>query len=307
MGVIDIVIVLAFIFGAYIGYQRGFFKEINDLFIVFIASFLSGKISDILFGMLYKFFPFLNFYGKSEGLKSINIILWKLIFYVIIIMLIMLLIRKLYVKFKIEDKITDTMVEANVITRILGIVISIPLMIVLLFNIMLVGLSPNFNLTSINNSKFACFILEKTPVLSKENKNLYENQKYIIKRINEDDNTINGYKKINNDIVNNIIKTNLVSEDKILFLKKKNKLVGKRKKENNQETKEDLDNNSSSNENSNSKEDNNESETNNSQISDDSEEESEVIEEEKISNDESVDTTEDIDKTNYCEDFPEEC
>jgi len=307
MGVIDIVIILVFIFGAYIGYQRGFIKEISDFVLVFIASFLSGKISDMLFGMLYKFFPFFNFYGKSEGLKAINIILWKLILYVIIIMLIILLIRKLYVKFKIKNKIMDTMVEANLVTRILGIVISIPLMMVLLFNILLVGLAPNFNLTSINNSKFVCFILEKTPVLSRENKNLYENQKYIIKRINEDDNTLNGYKNVNNDIVNNIIKTKLVSEDKILFLKKENKLVGNRKKEDNKEIKEELDNNSSSNENFNLKEENNKSETNNNEISDDVEEESEVIVEEKIHTDESVDITEDIDKTNYCEDFPEEC
>ncbi len=330
MGVIDIIIILVFVFGGYLGYQRGFIKGLSDFVVLFVTSFLAGKISDLLFGMLYKIFPFFNFSGKSEGLKAINIILWKLILYILIIIIMIFLIRKFYIKFKIKNKIMDSMIEANMITKIFGVVISIPLTLILLFNIMLVGLSPNFNLTSVNDSKLASTIMEKTPVLSKENINLYRNQKYIIERINEDDNTIENYKNINNDIVNNIINTSLVSEDKIEFLEKKNKLIGTRKelKENNKDAEEALDSssNNSSDDTLNSTEDTKsyENEVDDNQEDDNQEDdnqkyydlstqeedyidESDVIIEEEIPGGEFDDSAEENEEIDYCEEFPGDC
>lgn len=229
MGIIDILIIVVLIFGIYLGYRNALFKELSDLVILFISSIVSGLISRLLFNGLYKFLPFFNFSGDAKGLKSINIIFWQLILYVIILFIVILIIKKIYVKTGIEEKIKDTMVESNIITRLLGLIVSPLLMIVLMFNVILVLLTPNFNLEIVNNSKGASIIMEKTPILSSQNNKIYANEKYIIKRINKSDNKDSNYKKVNNDIINNMVSTTLISKEKINILSKKNKLVGKRK------------------------------------------------------------------------------
>ena len=68
--------------------------------------------------------------------------------------------------------------------------------------------------------------MERTPILSQINSNLYENEKFIIDKLNEDDITPDNFETVNEDIISNIIETELVSEDKIENLG--DKLVGKR-------------------------------------------------------------------------------
>lgn len=255
MGIVDIIIVLIIIFGIYIGWQHGIIKQISDLIILMFASFISGKISDKLFGLLYKYLPFLNFKGKAEGLKSINIIFWKIMLYLACILLIIYIISVIFKKTKLEEKISNSMVEAGGLSKILGAVLSIPLTLLLIFNLSLILLSPNFNLKVIASSKLSSLVLKKTPVLSRQNINLYSNQIYIIKRINEEDNTYENYETVNEDIINNILQTKLVSNEIIEELKNDNKLVGTRK-ENVQDNTED-DNNSDSSDNKNSNKNNN--------------------------------------------------
>ncbi len=229
MGIIDILIIVVIVFGMYLGYRNALFKELSDFIILFIGSIVSGLISRLLFNGLYKFLPFFNFYGNAKGLKSINIIFWQLILYVLILFIIISIIKRIYVKTGIEEKIKDSMVESNIITRLLGLIVSPLLMVTLMFNVILVFLAPNFNLEILNNSKGASMIMEKMPILSSQNNKTYVNEKYIIKRINKSDNKDSNYKKVNNDIINNMVSTDLISKDKINVLNKKNKLVGKRK------------------------------------------------------------------------------
>lgn len=241
MGIFDVLIILIFIFGIYLGYQSGFIKQLNDLVILFIVSFIAGRLSNFLYGLLYKYFPFFNFIGKSEGIKSINIILWKLILYLLIIFIIMHIIKKVYVKTKLEDRLTNSILSTSFISRILGAILSMPLMILLLFNIILVLMSPNFNLNSLNNSKLANTLIEKTPILAKENLNLYYNQKYIIDKLNEEEITKENYEAVNEDIIDNILKTKLISEDKMDTLRQQEKLLGTRKDKKTSSNKENCD------------------------------------------------------------------
>ena len=307
---VDLFIIVIFIFGVYLGWQSGFFKQLNDLIILFISSFLAGWISDFLFGVLYKFFPFFNFSGKSEGLKSINIILWKLILYVFVIFFIIALVRNIYIKYKIEDKINDSIYDSNLTSKILGTLISFPLMIILSFNITLVLLSPNFNLVGVNNSKLASIIITKTPILSEENSNLYKNQNYIIKRINKEDNNIDNYKNVNSDIIKYMIKTNLISKGKIDKLKKDDKLLGKRiiRKINDDEAvDEDIYENESE---ENTVTDQEKINIDNKEEHEEEQEEYDYIDEEDVVDDDFIqeDIIEGYDETNdFCSYFPEEC
>ncbi len=230
MGVIDLIIILFFIYGIYSGWQSGFLKMISNFIVLLITTLIAGKLSDIMFGVLYKFLPFFNFSGKTEGLKSVNIIVWKIILYILIFAIILTLIESLSVKFKIKEKITDSMINVSIIGKVFGSIFSVPLVFTLVFNAILILLIPFLNLKILFDSKISNMVMTKTPILSKANRNLYNNQTYIINRINKKDNTNKGYKKVNKDIVENMLDTNLVSKEIIETLEENNKLLGTRKK-----------------------------------------------------------------------------
>lgn len=226
MGVFDGVIILIILLGIYIGFQQGFIKQFLDLIILFLSSFISGIISKPLSDILYNILPFFNFMGKVQGLKSLNIILWRVLIYIIVIILIANLISKILKKTTIQDKITDTMVEANFISRVIGAIVSIPLMLVFIFNVLIVLMLPNMNLRFVSNSNFANIILKNIPVLSNQNSALYKSEVYAIERLNEEDNNIEEYSIVNDDIIEYILKTKLASDSKIEKLMAENKLLG---------------------------------------------------------------------------------
>ncbi len=313
MEIVNIVVIALLLFGVYLGYQRGLLKELTDFLILFLSSLLSGKLSDILVGLLYKYIPFLNFNGKSEGLKSINIIFWKLVLYLLLLVVIIFIFNKIINKTKLSSKILDSMVETNLINKVLGALVSVPLILTFIFNISLILSSPNFNFVSLNNSKLVYVIMTKTSVLSRENMNLYANERYVIKRINEEDNTILNYKNVNDDIIKYMLKTKLIDDDKMKDLEKLNKLLGIRKEKDsnnvNNESNDDTENLNSS-----SKEEdsyNNDSEEYDSNETDDSSsyEESDYESSGDVYEDDSEDAEieEDEDDIDYCDQFPGDC
>lgn len=311
MGIIDIIIIVILLFGIYFGYKKGLLKQFTDFLILFISSFVSGRLSDILVAKLYNVVPFFNFFGKSEGLKSINIIFWKLILYLILIVIIILVLRLLINKTNLQSKILDSMVETTFSSKILGMVISIPLMIVFLFDIIILLSSPNFNLVCIYNSKVAYTIMTKNPILGRQNINLYANERYIIKRINEDDNNVENYKIINNDIINNFLKTKLVSKETVNDLENRNKLLGERRIKSKESDESSVENESKNNESSTNDENTSSDTLNDNNSNDDFEEdENEMQEEQVIDSDEEYDSddgTDSDDGDDYCNQFPDEC
>ena len=228
MGIFDCLIVLIIILGIYMGYQHGIVKQLADLVILFASSFVAAIVSKILGNALYGILPFFNFTGKAQGLKSINIVLWRLLIYVFLIMIIIAIIKKVMILTKVSEKVSDTMVESNFISRILGAVCAVPLMILLMFNVLMVLLLPNVNLTFVNNSKFSTMILEKMPVLSKKTSSIYGSEKQIIERINKEDNTKENLEKVNEDIIQILLDSNAVSDDKLEKLREDNRLLGTR-------------------------------------------------------------------------------
>ena len=225
----NVIVVLIFLFFIYNGYKEGALRQVVNLLIYFISSVIAGFISDITVGFLYSYLPFLNFIGKSEGLKAINIIFWKLVIYALMVFGLVFLIKKLLLKTKIEDKLIDNEVMAGTTSKILGAVLSLLVAVVISFNVCLILLSPNLNLKSVNSSKLVKLVMKNTPVLSKMNGNLYKNESWIINRINKDDNTVDGFKDVNDDIVSHMSETNLINKNIISSLESKDKLVGTRK------------------------------------------------------------------------------
>lgn len=229
MSIFDVLIILVILFGMYLGFQRGLIKEVTDFAILLVTMLIASPVSKLLCKLLYSVLPFFNFTGNIKGLKSLNLILWRMIFYFLIIIILLTIVRKVLIKLKLLDKISDSIVEAGLISKILGVVISFPLMILFLYNVLMIVNVPFTSLNITNKSKVAKTILEKTFIVSSQNKDIYFSENDVNDIINSKYNTDQNYKNTNSRIVKSLVSNNLISEKIVDKLTKKGKIVGKRK------------------------------------------------------------------------------
>ena len=80
MNVVDILIILFILFGAAIGFSKGFTRQLVDTVGTIAIIVLSFMFKGVVSGVLYKFMPFFNFSNKFAGITSMNILLYEVIF-----------------------------------------------------------------------------------------------------------------------------------------------------------------------------------------------------------------------------------
>lgn len=221
MGYVDILVCFILILGVYLGFQRGIFKELGDFLSLFIAMLLSYPASLGLSKLLYKVLPFFNFSGKVKGIKAVNIILWRVIIYLVVLFFLLAVIDRILIKTGIKEKITDSSVEASVVSKILGALFSMPLVILFLYNVALLVNVPNIKIKEFDNSKSKKIILEKTLVISKLNERIYYSEEYAKRLIYSKYNTSKTFKLVNKNIINNTITNKLISRSSAKNINKK--------------------------------------------------------------------------------------
>ena len=117
-------------------------------------------------------------------------------------------------------------VETRGFKLILGSIVGIIFMFIFMYNVLILALSPNFNLKFVKNSSISNKIMENIFIVSNRNKDVYKCSKYAIDKINSEDNNKENFSMLNDEIVENIKENELISEDKIAKLEEKNKLIG---------------------------------------------------------------------------------
>lgn len=221
MGYVDILVCFILIIGIYLGYQRGIFKELGDFLSLLMAMLLSYPASLGLSKLLYKVLPFFNFSCKVKGIKAVNIILWRVIIYLIVLFFLLAVIDRILIKTGIKEKITDSSVEAGIISKLLGSLLSIPLVILFLYNIALLANVPNMKINEFATSKSKKIILEKTLIISKLNEGIYYSEEYANRLIYSKYNTNKTFKLVNKKIIDNTITNKLISRSSAKKINKK--------------------------------------------------------------------------------------
>ena len=270
MNYIDIIFIIVTLIGIYVGYNGGFYKIMSDVVIFFVASYISSLLTNLLFDKVITYLPFFNFWGASEGIKSINIIVWKVILYVLLIVILSLIINKILAKTGIQEKLDEKIITMRKWGRYLGCLFVIPFMMVLLFNVVLVLGMPIFNMSSIHESSISKFLTNNMILIKNTTKSLHDSEKYAIKLIN-DGNTIETYSSINDDILDYLENKELISSESIEKLKSDKKLTGTKTKniENKDNNSNDKSNNNSNNNNNNNNNNSNNNNSNNNSTDDD--------------------------------------
>ena len=167
MNIIDIIIILFLILGAYIGFKQGFTKSLVSflgiLFVTIIAYFLKNPVSEFLMS----FCPFFNFAGIIKGVTVLNIAIYEIIAFILVFSILMFVLRLLFLATGILETILKFTIVLGIPSKILGSIIGIIKHYVIIFFVLYFLSMPNFvDVGFIKNSNYRDPILRNTPLLS---------------------------------------------------------------------------------------------------------------------------------------------
>lgn len=166
MNIVDLIIIVLILFGAAVGFKRGFTRSlvsaIGTLAIVVLAFFLKNPVSVFL----YEHLPFFEFGGVIKGVTVLNIALYELLAFIIVVAILGIVLKILMVVTSIFEKLLSITIILGIPSKILGAVVGAVEWFVIVFIGLYILNMPMINIKEINESKLAPGILEKTPILS---------------------------------------------------------------------------------------------------------------------------------------------
>ena len=219
MNIVDVIILLFLGLGAVTGFIRGFFKQtvmfVGTILVVVLAFLLKNPLSMIL----YENLPFFKF----GGLTALNILLYEALAFIICIA-VLSIVLSIIIKISgiIETALKFTIILA-LPSKLLGMVVGLIQSVVIIYVILFVVSMPVFKVPYVGESKYAKMILEKTPIISNVTNDAVntfnEIKEFSTKKIN-----VLDIKKTNRDIVEIMLKNDVVTTDSVVLLEKKDKI-----------------------------------------------------------------------------------
>ncbi|MEG2322299.1 MAG: CvpA family protein [Bacilli bacterium] len=165
MNIIDIGIVIFILFGAVLGFKRGFTKELvkalGFILIVVLAYYLKNPLSVLM----YEHLPFFDF-GFLKGAAVLNILLYEIIAFIIVLVILSVVLKLLLLATSVFEKILNATIILGIPSKIGGAIIGIIHHFIIAFIILYILALPFVKFDLLNNSKLANNIINKTPFLS---------------------------------------------------------------------------------------------------------------------------------------------
>lgn len=224
MNIVDLIIIILILFGAVIGFKRGFTKSLVSavglIAIVIIAFLLKNPVSTVL----YEHLPFFQFGGVIKGVTVLNIALYELLAFIIVLAILGIVLKILMIATSIFERILTLTIILGIPSKILGAIIGALEWFILVFIGLYVLNMPVVNVKEINNSTLAPKILNNTPILSGviKDTNAVINEFASIKDKYTDKNVDTN--EFNKETLDLFLKYNVVSVDSVDKLIKDNKL-----------------------------------------------------------------------------------
>lgn len=224
MNVVDILIILFIIFGAAIGFAKGFTRQLVDTVGTIAVIVLSFMFKGIVSGILYKFMPFFNFSNKFAGITAMNILLYEVISFILVFIIFSTVLVILKKTTKWFEKILNATIILGIPSKILGAVVGIINNFIFSFIILYFLSLPVFGIKVVSESNLSNKILNSTPVLS----NLCDN---TVKVFDEFDELLDQYQtnpnriNLNQQTIELLIESKVVDKDTVNELIKSGKLT----------------------------------------------------------------------------------
>lgn len=166
MNIIDLIIILLLLYGAFIGFKRGFTNElvtfIGFVLVLLISYILKNPISEFL----YMHLPFFKFGGIIKGATTLNILIYEIISFLLIYSILMIILSIIRLTTKIFEKILKFTIILGIPSKLLGLVVGVIHYYVIAFIFLFIVSMPVFSIDEVKNSKFRGKILNDTPILN---------------------------------------------------------------------------------------------------------------------------------------------
>ena len=224
MNIVDLIIIGVIVFGAVLGFKRGFTRSlvsaVGFIVITVLAFFLKNPISVFL----YENLPFFKFAGIIKGVTVLNIILYEVLAFVIVLAVLGILLKVLMLATSIFEKILNATIILGIPSKILGAIVGAIQYFVIAFVVLYIISLPVFNIKEVNESKYKDNILNNTPVLSDfvDDTVVVVEEFSSIKDKYKDNN--NDAEQFNKEVLQLLLKYNIVKVESIDKLVEKEKI-----------------------------------------------------------------------------------
>lgn len=165
MNIIDIGIIVIILFGAILGFKRGFTKELvkalGFVAVVIVAYFVKNPLSILM----YENLPFYSF-GLLKNVEILNVLVYEVLAFIACIIVLSLVLKLLLVATTFFEKVLNATVILGVPSKIAGALVGVIYHYIIVFLALYIG-----SLIFIDNeyflaSKYREPILNETPLLS---------------------------------------------------------------------------------------------------------------------------------------------
>lgn len=214
--ILDVVIIIFLLFGALIGFKNGFTKSLVSMLGSVVVMILAFILKTPVGNFLAAIFPFFDF----DGLSALNIVLYQMIAFILLTIIFGIIVKILLYATTIFEKILNATIVLGFASKILGSLVGLIRNYVIVFIVLYILSFPFFsNITFIKDSKIKEGILDHTLILSTIAQATTDITKDIENLANDE--------KTNKNIIELMIKYNLINEENVNKLIEKGKIKEK--------------------------------------------------------------------------------
>lgn len=169
MNIVDIGIVIMLLFGAILGFKRGFTNELVNAIGLILVIALAFIFKNPLSSILYEHLPFFSF-GFLKGATILNILLYEVIAFLILVAIFSLLLNVLKTVTSLFEKLLNATIILGIPSKLLGAVLGVVQEYIIIFIILYILTLFGINVPMIGESNLRNKIVDETPVLSEVSK-----------------------------------------------------------------------------------------------------------------------------------------
>jgi uncharacterized membrane protein required for colicin V production len=229
MSIVDIGIILALILFPIIGWMRGVIKETVSLVGLIAVFIISYTFKEEIGNVLCKFLPFLTFSGNIKGLVSLNILIYQMIGFITIFSILFLAYQIIVLVSGLLQTIIKWTKILDKPSKILGAIVGGVCGYLIIFAVLLVSVVAFQNHEEMKKSFLSKIIVYKTPIISYYTKDISTTVNHIYDLVEDLENEEISINKANLEIIDTMIKYDVVSKktvEQLVVLDKLKKVKG---------------------------------------------------------------------------------
>lgn len=183
MNYIDIAILIFLVFGAVLGFKRGFTNQLVRTVGFIIILVVAFNFKDIVSNFLYMNLPFFKFGGYFKGVSVINILVYEIIAFFVVLTILGIGLRVLLFATSLFETLLNATIILGIPSKILGAFVGVVQSYLVIFIILFLASLPVFEKDVLVDSEYGDNILKKTIVLSSFSKKTVEvaDEIYLLK------------------------------------------------------------------------------------------------------------------------------